>query len=110
MPQQPASRSTIADLSPSYFAVVMATGIVSIALYLLGFHSIAMPLLWLNVVFYLVLWVLNVIRFMLYPRRLLSDLFDHDLGVGFFTKVAGTCVLGNQLLLLRQLPPLQRGC
>ena len=101
MLQQPTLRSTIADLSPSYFAVVMATGIVSIALYLLGLQFIAMPLLWLNVVFYLALWVLNVIRFILYPRRFLSDLFDHDRGVGFFTMVAGTCVLGSQLLLLK---------
>ena len=45
-------QSAIADLPPAYFAMVMATGIVSIASHLLGFRYLDISLLWLNVVFY----------------------------------------------------------
>ena len=40
------------DLSPAYFALVMATGIVSIASDRAGFPRIAAVLLWLNAVQY----------------------------------------------------------
>ena len=47
----------IASLHPAYFALVMATGIVSIACDLLGMRAIAMVMLWLNIVFYAALWL-----------------------------------------------------
>jgi tellurite resistance protein TehA-like permease len=37
---------------------------------------------------------------MMFPRALFADLIDHKRGVGFFTTVAATCVLGNQCLLI----------
>jgi len=92
-------RSAIAGLSPACFALVMATGIVSIASHLLGFAFIGEPLFRLNAVFYGSLWVLTLGRIALYPRRLASDLADHNRGVGFLTMVAGTCILGNQCIL-----------
>lgn len=94
--------SAIADLAPAHFALVMATGIVSIASHLLGFWFVAMPLLWLNVAFYVILWALTVARIFLYPQRFLTDLNDHIRGMGFFTMVAGTCVLGSQFVVLLQ--------
>ncbi len=39
-----------ANLFPGYFALVMATGIISIAAYLLGMRSLAWALLGINVV------------------------------------------------------------
>jgi tellurite resistance protein TehA-like permease len=36
----------------------------------------------------------------MFPRMFFADLVDHKRGVGFFTTVAATCVLGNQSLLL----------
>ncbi len=93
-------RSILTELSPSSFAIVMATGIVSIAAHLEGFEWIGLSLLWLNVVFYLALWLLSLSRAAIYPSRVVFDLRDHRRGVGYFTWVAGTCVLGNQLISL----------
>src|SRR5215831_1657226 len=90
----------IASLHPAYFALVMATGIVSIACDLLGLRSIAVPLVWLNIGFYPILWVLTAIRLVRYRDRFLADLRHHGRAVGFFTTVAATCVLGTQLLIV----------
>ncbi len=90
----------IKNLSPSYFAMVMATGIVSIACFLLGMTLIAMILFWLNIFTYVVLCGLTFLRILLFRKEFLEDLFSHTQGVGFFTTVAGTCVLGSQILTL----------
>jgi Tellurite resistance protein and related permeases len=90
----------IANLFPGYFALVMATGIVSISAHLLGMPAVAWPLVFVNVAAYLVLAILFLIRIVLFFRRVLSDLGDHVRGPGFFTHVAGTCVLGSQLLIV----------
>jgi tellurite resistance protein TehA-like permease len=95
-------KSVISGFPPAYFALVMATGIVSIASYFLGFSFIAMSLLPLNILFYVVLWVLTISRLVLYPSRVLADLNDHSRGVGFFTIVAATCVIGSQFVLLTE--------
>ena len=68
--------TAVSDLPPAYFAMVMATGIVSIAAQLLGFSLIAVVLLWLNLAFYAVLWLLTLGRILWFPGRLLADLFD----------------------------------
>ncbi|MCC7084573.1 MAG: tellurite resistance/C4-dicarboxylate transporter family protein [Pirellulales bacterium] len=94
-------RLAIADLHPAYFALVMATGIVSIAAKLAGLPLISDGLLWINVVAYAVLWCLTLVRLAWFPHRLFADLIDHHRGVGFFTCVAATGVLGTQIYLLR---------
>jgi tellurite resistance protein TehA-like permease len=91
-------------MHPAHFAMVMATGIVSVALELRGMHMIAVSLLGLNVLFYVLLGVLLVIRIVRYPARIRADLFDHNRCVGFFTLVAGTCVLGNQFVVVIDRP------
>jgi tellurite resistance protein TehA-like permease len=93
-------RDALSELSPAYFAMVMATGIVSLALNLEGFPTAALALYWLNLVFYAALWILYLARLYLAPARFLADLQDHNRAVGFFTVVAGTCVLGNQFVLI----------
>jgi tellurite resistance protein TehA-like permease len=95
-----ALRSAARDLYPGYFALVMATGIVSIAAHLLEMPPVAWALLGVNGVAYAVLWLLTLVRLTCYPSRLLADLTDHVRGPGFFTVVAGTCVLGSQCVLL----------
>jgi tellurite resistance protein TehA-like permease len=87
-------------LSPAYFALVMATGIVSIASQRAGFGTISAMLLWLNVAQYLLLWILTSWRLLRYRRALLDDLTDHQAGPGFFSAVAATSVVGNQLILI----------
>ncbi|MEO6032191.1 MAG: tellurite resistance/C4-dicarboxylate transporter family protein, partial [Burkholderiaceae bacterium] len=98
-PLDPAARANLADLSPSYFALVMATGIVSIAAHFQGLQGVARVLFYLNVVAWVVLWVLNALRMTLHARRFFGDMVDHLRGPGFFTMVAGTGVLASQFIL-----------
>ena len=90
----------LAGMHPASFAMVMATGIVSIACELLGLPRIASVLLAVNAVLYAMLWVLTVLRCVRHRDRLLADLTHHGRAVGFFTIVAATCVLGSQVLLV----------
>lgn len=90
----------LADLSPAYFGMVMATGIVSIAGHFLALPRVAQALFQLNIVAYATLWVLTALRAIVHPRRFFGDMIDHLRGPGFFTTVAGTGVLGSQYVLL----------
>ena len=87
-------------LSPAYFALVMATGIVSIASHLAELRTVAAVLFWLNAGQYLMLWILTSWRLLRYRRALINDLTDHQSGPGFFSTVAATSVMGNQLILI----------
>jgi tellurite resistance protein TehA-like permease len=89
-----------ADLFPGYFALVMATGIISIACYLLQMQAVAEILLVVNVIAYLVLWVLLLLRLFLFFDRVKDDIKNHLRGPGFFTIVAATSVLGSELLIV----------
>lgn len=90
----------IADLYPGYFALVMATGIVSIAAHLLGHSPVAWLLLGINLAAYVVLWALLLMRLAGFFPRVIADLADHSRGPGFFAMVAGTSVLGRQFEFL----------
>jgi tellurite resistance protein TehA-like permease len=89
-----------ADLFPGYFALVMATGIISIACFLLRMDTISLVLLVINVIAYFVLCVLLLVRVLFFFPRVKADIQDHVRGPGFFTVVAGTCVLGSALLIV----------
>ena len=91
---------TAANLFPGYFALVMATGITSVAAHLLSMKPVAWVLLIVNLVAYSVLGVLLLIRLVAFFPRVTADLADHVRGPGFFTVVAGTCVLGSQLFIV----------
>ncbi len=90
------------SLYPGYFAFVMATGIVSIASYLQGLFSLSRALLFINILGYVVLWFLTLFRLLRYFPGFKADLTSHIRGPGFFTLVAGTCILGNQFVLIAQ--------
>ncbi len=90
----------VANLYPGYFALVMATGIVSLAAFLLEMEAVAWALFRLNEVAYAVLLVLTFARLVRHAPRLIADLTDHARGAGFFAMVAGTCVLGSQFAML----------
>lgn len=92
-------------LFPGYFALVMATGIVSVACELLGMPVLAEPLVLVSVAAYAVLSLLLLVRCAWFPRSVLNDLKDHSRGPGFFTVVAATCVLGSQLLVVSEQRP-----
>jgi tellurite resistance protein TehA-like permease len=96
-------------MPPGYFALVMSTGIVSIACHLLGYRFLALALFWLNVVFYAVLVVLFLLRLACYHREMLADFKSDDRGVGFFTMVAATCILGSQFVMVLNAPAVALG-
>lgn len=91
---------SIENLNPAYFALVMSTGIVSIAAHYQGFHLIASLLLGISTAAYLILWIMYIARILFFTRRFQNDFRDHTQGMGFFTCVAASGVLGSQTLLL----------
>ncbi len=98
---EPAPAPTgLAGMHPAYFALVMATGIISLAGEILGLPLVGVALLVLNLAFYPLLWILTIARVLRYPERVRADLSDHGRAVGFFTTVAATCVLGSQCLIV----------
>jgi len=79
---------------------VMATGIVSIACSLLDLRPLAVVLLWANTAFFVVLWILTLLRIAWFRDRIVADLTHHGRAVGFFTTVAATSVLGSQWFVI----------
>jgi len=90
----------VRTLDPAYFALVMATGIVAIAARLTGIALVGYILSWFNGVAFVVLVGMTLARALFFPRLMFADLIDHQKGVGFFTTVAGTAVLGSQSVIL----------
>jgi tellurite resistance protein TehA-like permease len=91
---------SVRGLPPNIFAMVMATGIVSLAVNGAGHSVLAHILFWLNVGLYAILLVLLLIRTLRYRAELAADLASHARAPGFFTLVAAPCVLGNQFVLV----------
>ncbi|HEY6661225.1 MAG TPA: tellurite resistance/C4-dicarboxylate transporter family protein, partial [Pyrinomonadaceae bacterium] len=89
-----------ADLFPGYFALVMATGIISIACFLLEMRTLAFVLLVVNAIAFALLWLLLLMRLVWFFPRVRNDINNHVRGPGFFTVVAGTGVLGSQLFIV----------
>ncbi|HEY9724277.1 MAG TPA: tellurite resistance/C4-dicarboxylate transporter family protein [Oscillatoriaceae cyanobacterium] len=96
-------RQGLSRFTPVYFILVMSTGIVSIAAEQQGFEAIARALFAFNLIAYAVIWLLTLIRLVFWGPGLLHDLLDANRGFGFLTLVAGTCVLGVQLIVLANL-------
>jgi tellurite resistance protein TehA-like permease len=78
----------------------MATGIISVACFLLEMRTLSLGLLVIDVVAYLILWLLLLLRLVFFFPRVLADINNHVRGPGFFTVVAGTCVLGSALVIV----------
>ncbi|MBV8423918.1 MAG: tellurite resistance/C4-dicarboxylate transporter family protein, partial [Candidatus Eremiobacteraeota bacterium] len=87
-------------MSPAYFALVMATGIVSIAALEFDLPVLAKALFVLNAVAYVVLVALTFVRATRFWPQFIADLTDHRLAAGFFTTVAGSCIIGAQFRLI----------
>lgn len=90
----------LSNLPTAYFALVMATGIVSIASYNLNFIYIAKPLFYFNIAAYLFLSLLYILRVVFYPKDFMADIQEPAKSPGFLTYVAGTCVLGSQFIII----------
>jgi hypothetical protein len=88
------ARAVIQTLSPGYFALVMASAIVSIATLNHPAYAISVFLMWVAGVAYTVLVVWRILAF---RAAVAADLADPGLGFGYFTFIAGTDVLGSRL-------------
>ncbi|HNP65761.1 MAG TPA: tellurite resistance/C4-dicarboxylate transporter family protein [Woeseiaceae bacterium] len=90
----------VRELSPAYFGMVMATGIVSLAAHMSGLTVVAHALFYLNIACYAWLWLLTFLRMLRFPARFFGDMIDHQRGPGFLTTVAATGILGSQFVTL----------
>ena len=95
----------VRSLYPGYFALVMATGIVSNGFWFLGLRAPSDALLAVNVVAYPLLLTATVARALRHTRALWADIVNPRLVFSFFTIVAGSDVLGLQLLLRGAIGP-----
>ena len=95
-------KKAVQPLPPAYFALVMATGIVSIGAHLAGWQAISSILFLINKLAYGLLLLLFLLRLFFFFSDFSADLTSHAKGAGFFTIVAGSSVLGIQYLLLAQ--------
>jgi tellurite resistance protein TehA-like permease len=98
MPDAHPARS-VRDLPPNMFALVMATGIVALAMRSAGWPTGGRVLFWVGVAAYAVLWVLTAVRCLRYWTAVRNDYASHARGPGFFTIVAATGVLGTGSVL-----------
>ena len=106
-PPQPVARAqrsrTPEHLSPGYFALVMATGIVSIGADLRGWQTLSLGLLVVAAVAYAVLIVLTAWRLIRFRHAIIHDARDTRKAFLYFTFVAGTDVLAVGLAAHGQL-------
>jgi tellurite resistance protein TehA-like permease len=93
---------SLADMSPAYFGLVMATGIVSLGAHLMGHPLLATALFYLNILQFVALCALYALRAARHPRRFFGDMVGHLTGPGYFTSVAGSGILASQFMVLRE--------
>src|SRR5215472_5410643 len=87
----------VGGLDPGYFAVVMATGIVSNAFFLEGYRPLSDALFAVNLAAYPWLWFLTVWRAVRFRRAMATDLLDPGRVFLFFTTVAATDVFAMSI-------------
>jgi tellurite resistance protein TehA-like permease len=82
-PESPAALTRpVAELNPGSFALVMATGIVSVGMYHHGLRIFSAALLWIGTFCYVVLAVLTLVRMACSRGRLQADLGDPSRAFG----------------------------
>ncbi|WP_238383383.1 MULTISPECIES: tellurite resistance/C4-dicarboxylate transporter family protein [unclassified Nocardioides] len=90
-------RVGVEGLAPGYFALVMASGILSVGMELQGYRVLSDVLLAVCAGAFVLLLSLTAWRFVAYREATSDDFMDPRRGFGFFTFVAGTNVLGVRL-------------
>ncbi len=94
----------IRGLTPGYFALVMASGIISIGALDQGYLWISRVLASVAIVAWLILISLNLVRFIRHRDAVVDDFQDPARAFGFFTWVAATCVLGSRVAADDRIP------
>lgn len=96
------------NLHPAYFAMVMSTGIVSLAFEELGFRWIAHALFLVNLATFAVLLPMFLARIVFFSDALLADLRHPRRCWGFLTLVVAVNTLGGQFFVLLERVPVAR--
>lgn len=89
---------SLKNLHPGNFALVMATGIISIGMSLLGNRVLADILFLFALCAWIVLLVLSLLRLMRFAAQLRDELLNPRLVFSYFTLVAATNIVGLLLL------------
>ncbi len=84
----------------TYFSFVMATGIVSLAAFQQKMERTALVLFGLNCIAYAVIAILVIAGAVHRLSELAAGAADAERAPGMFTVVAGTCILGSQIVVL----------
>lgn len=87
--------------SPSYFALVMSTGIISVASNLLGYHLISYGFFILNNIAFYILAIIYIVRLLFFFPAFKKDMATPAAGAGFLTIVAATCIVGIEHAVLK---------
>ncbi|HKU03245.1 MAG TPA: tellurite resistance/C4-dicarboxylate transporter family protein [Arthrobacter sp.] len=87
----------VRTLTPGYFALTMASGIISVGLELEGFHALSVALLVVCALSYVLILALSLLRLARFAADMRADFMDPGRAFGFFTFIAGTNVLGARL-------------
>jgi len=92
-------RRALATLDPGYFALVMASGIVSVGTDLTGYPVLSEIVLWFTMVAFVTLALAYVARIACFGDYVRQSLRDPTTAMAYFTVVAGTDVLAARLAL-----------
>ena len=92
-------REAVRTLNPGYFALAMASGMVSMAMHHQHAYHLSAALLGVTVVSYLVLVTVSAARIIAFPHEMRADLSDSGRAFGLFTFVSATNVLGARLTI-----------
>lgn len=93
-------RDILNRLALSSFSIVMATGIVSLGGFFHGYEKIALGLYYGNILFYGILVLGLIARFIKSRAHTTLEFQSHSKGPGALTIVCGTAVLGSQVYLI----------
>jgi tellurite resistance protein TehA-like permease len=93
-------RASLETMSPAYFSMVMATGILSLAAHRLAVPVLPLLLFALNWILFIVIGLLALARASWHTHRVVADLSDHSRAPGFFTFVAACGILGSQCMVI----------
>ncbi|WP_235681349.1 tellurite resistance/C4-dicarboxylate transporter family protein [Tomitella gaofuii] len=91
--------SAVSTLNPGYFALTMATGIVSVAIRIHGLDLLAQTMAAICGISWVLLTALTVIRIARHRPAIRNDFKDPRRGFGYFTFTAASGVLGTVLLV-----------
>lgn len=95
----------LGELYPGYFAVVMATGILSVVADYVHWNALSVVLFVVAAILHVLLFILYVLRIFRYPRAVYADILNPLRVFGYFTFVAATDILATRLGLWNVIVP-----